>query len=414
MTLAQRIRRFLDARHREQVEFLAELVRIPSDNPPGDCRPLAEAAARLLEQLGFAVQRHPVPDALVRAAGMASAMNLVVREPFAPGGPVVALNAHGDAVAPGEGWTVPPYAAHVSNGCMYGRGVAVSKSDFATYAFALLAVKESGAPVAGAVELHFTCDEEAGGEIGPKWLLAQGLTRPDYAICAGFTYGVTTAHNGCLHLEVELIGRSAHAAYPEAGADALEAAAHTIAGLYRLRRSYAQVRSRTDGIGSPTLVVGLVSGGINTNVVPDRVTFRIDRRIIPEEDPHAVEQILTRQLHELAARWSGIECRVRRVLLAAPLKPLPGQERLARAIRRHARAVLGEDLPARGLPLYTDARHYGEAGIPTVLYGAGPRDPLEAGAHGPDERLRLADLRSATEVVALALCELLEARSTPR
>ena len=162
MTPRERIHAFLqDARDRETA-FLAELVRVPSDNPPGDCRAHAERTAMLLEALGWRVERHPVPDDLVKQSGMLSCTNLVVRERFGDTGPTIACNAHGDVVPPGAGWTVDPYAAVIRDGRMYGRGVAVSKSDFATYAFALAALKASGASLSGAVELHLTYDEEAG------------------------------------------------------------------------------------------------------------------------------------------------------------------------------------------------------------------------------------------------------------
>src|SRR5438105_4998334 len=190
-----------------ETAFLAELVKVPSDNPPGDCAPHAKRAAELLEGLGFKVEQYPVPDDAVRANGMISATNLVVRARFGAG-PVIACNAHGDVVPPGLGWSADPYGAEVRDGRMYGRGVAVSKSDFATYTYALLALQRSGAALAGSVELHFTYDEEIGGELGPKWLLEQGVSRADFAISAGFSYGIVTAHNGCLHLEVEVIGKS--------------------------------------------------------------------------------------------------------------------------------------------------------------------------------------------------------------
>jgi acetylornithine deacetylase/succinyl-diaminopimelate desuccinylase-like protein len=128
----------------------------------------------------------------VRALGMVSATNLVVRRrfgaPHSAKGPVVALNAHGDVVAPGEGWTHPPFGAEVADGVMYGRGVAVSKSDFATYTFALLALQSVAEHLNGAVELHFTFDEEVGGLIGPKRLLDEGIVKPDLCISAGCAY----------------------------------------------------------------------------------------------------------------------------------------------------------------------------------------------------------------------------------
>lgn len=402
------------ATHRPHAErFLAELVRAPSDNPPGDCAPHAALAAALLEELGFGVERYAVPEEEAAACGMRSCVNLVVRERFGAG-PIVACNAHGDVVPPGEGWSVDPYGAQIHDGRMFGRGVAVSKSDFATYAFALLALKNGvaqGAKLAGSVELHFTYDEEAGGAIGPAWLLRQGLVRPDYAICAGFAHGVTIAHNGCLQLEVEVRGKSGHAAEPEQGVDALEAATAVLGGLYELRRDYATIRSCVAGIASPTLIVGLIHGGINTNVVPDRVVFRLDRRIIPEESPREVEAALVGRIGELGARFSSIAVAVRRILLALPFLPLPGHEKLVEVLQRNARTVLGEEIPTHGVPLYTDARHYSAAGIPTVLYGAGPRTLAEANGHRADENLRLADLHAATEVVALSLYEMLAARA---
>lgn len=414
------------ARHAAEAEtFLAKLVQTPSDNPPGDCLPMADRAATLLEGLGLAVERYPVPEALVRERGMVRVTNLVVRQRFGSGAsadprsnlkPVIALNAHGDVVPPGEGWSLPPYGADVVDGRMYGRGVAVSKSDFATYAFALLALRAAAtgpgaiaqfrAPLRGTVELHFTFDEEAGGELGPAWLLDQGLTRPDYAVCAGFSFAVIVAHNGCLHLEVEVQGRSAHAARPHEGQDALEAATRLLAKLYDWRNRLSAVASETPGIGHPTLVVGKIEGGINTNVVPDRVRFRIDRRILPEESPAEVERELTGFLTRAGAQ-PEIAVVARRLLLAEPLRPTEASRKLGAQVAQHAATVLGEPVPVMGVPLYTDARHYAARGVPVVLYGAGPKDPAESGAHGPDERLRLDHLHAATRVIARTLADLL-------
>jgi acetylornithine deacetylase/succinyl-diaminopimelate desuccinylase-like protein len=396
-----------------ETTFLAELVKVPSDNPPGDCAPHAAAATRLLQGLGLTAEPHPVPQDVVAAAGMVSATNLVVRHRFGDG-PVIALNAHGDVVPPGLGWRHEPYGAAVEDEphgpTMFGRGVAVSKSDFATYAFALLALKAAaaeGRAFRGTVELHLTYDEETGGDVGPRWLLEQGITRPDFAIAAGFSYAIVTAHNGCLHIEVTVTGKQAHAAMPATGIDALAAATGILVDLYASRAALAQRQSKVEGISSPTLNVGLIRGGINTNVVPDRIVFRLDRRMIPEETPVEVEATLRAQLAAAAARYPGITIDVRRVLLAMPLVPQPGWERIAGAIQKHARDVLGVDVPTTGVPLYTDARHYAARGVPVVLYGAGPRTLIEANAHNADENLRLSDLRAATTIVALALAELL-------
>lgn len=402
--LRDSLRTLVAAGRKPRESFLAELVKMPSDNPPGDCAPFAERAAILLEGEGFAVERHPVPEDITRANGMISATNLIVRHRFGDG-PTIALNAHGDVVPPGGGWTADPYGAEIRDGWMYGRGVAVSKSDFSTYAFALKALIDSGLPLAGTVELHFTMDEEAGGEIGPRWLLAQGLSKPDYAICAGFSYAVVAAHNGCLHLEVVVEGRSAHAADPLTGIDALKGTVDILNALYALRDDYAKHPSKVPGIGTPNLNIGLIGGGINTNVVPDSIRFTLDRRIVPEENLAQVEADLRACIAQAAK--ADLRVSVRKILLASPLSSTPGQAPLLAAIQSAASEVFGEDIPATGVPLYTDARHYAEAGVPVVLYGAGPRSILDANAHRADERLPLADLHRATEAIALALADLL-------
>ena len=95
------------------------------------------------------------------------------------------------------------------------------------------------------------------------------------------------------------------------------------------------------------------------------------------------------------------------LLLAEPLTPKSGVERIAHAIQRRAKEVLGVEVPTAGVPLYTDARHYAAAGIPIVLYGAGPRSIGEANAHNANENLRLEDLRAATKIIAMAVADLL-------
>lgn len=396
---------WLDAQTDAQVGFLAALVRAPSDNPPGDLASHAAMTADLIEAMGLAVERLPVPAADCAAVGMVSATNLVVRHRFGSG-PTVALNAHGDVVPPGDGWTHDPYGAEVdAEGWMHGRGIAVSKSDIATYLFALRALIATGAGLNGTVELHVTYDEETGGRIGPARLLAEGHSRPDFAICPGFSYDVVVAHGGCLQLEVTVRGRSAHAAWPETGVDALRGALPILQALYDLNTDLATQRSKVPGIAHPTLVVGRIDGGTSTNVVPDRVSLRLDRRIIPEEDPDAAEAVIRDVV--AAAAPAEVQVAVQRLLLARPMPLLPGAERLAEPLKAHASRILGQPVGEVGVPIYADARHYTEAGVPTVMYGAGPKDPLQANGHRADERIRLSDLRAATEVVACALADLL-------
>jgi acetylornithine deacetylase/succinyl-diaminopimelate desuccinylase-like protein len=294
----------------------------------------------------------------------------------------------------------------------------VSKCDFSTFTFALLAVEalqaQNNLPLKGNVELHFTYDEEFGGEKGPGWLLDKGHTRPDLMIAAGFSYQVVTAHNGCLQMEVTVHGKMAHAAIPDTGVDALQAAVHILSSLYAQNKLYKQISSQVEGINHPYLNVGRIEGGTNTNVVPGTVSFKLDRRMIPEENPEQVEANIRQVIADAVNTFNQgrpsdalVSIEIKRLLMAHAMKPLAGNAPLVQAIQKHGGEVFGEPIPAMGTPLYTDVRLYVEKGIPGVIYGAGPRTVLESHAKRADERLNLEDLRKATKVISRTLLDLL-------
>ena len=414
MTDFNKLDQWIDAHFDEQVKFLQELIRIPTDTPPGNNTPHALRTAQLLSGFGYEAEQHAPPQHAVTAFGLETITNLIVRRKFGDGGKTIALNAHGDVVPPGEGWSVDPYGGTVKDGFIYGRAAAVSKCDFSTFTFALRALEAVAKPTKGSVELHFTYDEEFGGEVGPDWLLKEGITKPDLMIAAGFSYQVIVAHNGCLQMEVTVQGEMSHAAIPDSSIDALQGANHIMSALYALNSDYKKITSKVEGITHPYLNIGMIEGGTNTNVVPGKVTFKLDRRMIPEEDAHQVEQSIRSAIEQAAKsyqppRGSGaIKVDIKRMLLAQAMKPLAGNAPLVQALQKHGGEVFGEPIPALGTPLYTDVRLYVERGIPGVIYGAGPRTVLESNAKRADERLSLKDLRRATKVIARSLSDLLQ------
>ncbi|CAM3424641.1 ArgE/DapE family deacylase [Polaromonas hydrogenivorans] len=398
---------WIDTHFDEEVQFLQALVRVPTDTPPGNNAPHAERTAELLEDFGFEVEKYPVPADEVKAYGLESLTNLIVRRQYGPGR-IIALNAHGDVVPPGDGWTHDPYGGEIVDGKLYGRASAVSKSDFASYTFAVRALEALGLQLLGGIELLFTYDEEFGGELGPGWLLDNKLSRPDLLIAAGFSYQVITAHNGCLQMEVTVHGKMAHAAIPDTGIDALQGATAILTALYRQNQIYQSITSQVEGITHPYLNVGRIEGGTNTNVVPGKVTLRLDRRMIPEENPAEVEAEVRRVIAEAAATVPGITVEIKRLLMADSWKPDNRNAELVKALQKHGEAIFGEPIPTSGTPLYTDVRLFGAAGVPAAIYGAGPRTVFESNAKRADEHLVLEDLRRATKVVARTLLELLQ------
>ncbi|MDO4592615.1 MAG: ArgE/DapE family deacylase [Comamonadaceae bacterium] len=410
---------WIDAHFDEQVQFLQSLVQVPTDTPPGNNAPHAERTADLIAEFGFEAEKHVVPAQEVKDYGMESITNLIVRRPYGTqgdGGKTIALNAHGDVVPPGEGWSKDPYGAEIEDGKLYGRAAAVSKSDFSTFTFAVRALEAVAKPTKGNIELHFTYDEEFGGELGPGWLLKQGLTKPDLMVAAGFSYEVVTAHNGCLQMEVTVHGKMAHAAVPDTGVDALQGAVAIMNALYAENVKYQQVLSKVPGIKHPYLNIGRIEGGTNTNVIPGKVVLKLDRRMIPEENPAEVEASIRAVIAQAVQDFNtqrgyqgedAVRVDIKRLLLANAMTPLDGNKPLVDAIQKHGEAVFGEKPVAVGTPLYTDVRLYVERGIPGVIYGAGPRTVLESHAKRSDERLVLEDLRRATKVVARSLVDLM-------
>jgi succinyl-diaminopimelate desuccinylase len=200
-----------------------------------------------------------------------------------------------------------------------------------------------------------------------------------------------------------------HAAVPETAVDALQAATKVLVALYDENVRLRQTKSAVKGINHGYINVGQIYGGTNTNVVPGKVVLKIDRRMIPEEDPAQVEAGVRRIIEDAVKSYPGTRVEIKRLLLANAMKPLAGNKPLVDALCTHATEIMGEKVEATGTPLYTDARLFSERGIPAVIYGAGPRTVLESNAKRADEHIVLEDLRRATKVVARTLLDLLKA-----
>src|ERR1019366_9033819 len=176
-----------------------------------------------------------------------------------------------------------------------------------------------------------------------------------------------------------------HAAIPATGIDALQGAVSILNALFGPNGVYRCITSKVAGITHPYLNVGRIEGGTNTNVVPGKVVLKLDRRMIPEEDPAYVEAQVRRVITDAANDVPGVTVEMRRRLRARALQPLPGKPPLAEALQRPGEGIFGEPIPVSGTPLYTDVRLYGEAGIPAAIYGAGPRTVFEYRGKRADE-----------------------------
>jgi acetylornithine deacetylase/succinyl-diaminopimelate desuccinylase-like protein len=199
-------------------------------------------------------------------------------------------------------------------------------------------------------------------------------------------------------------GKSGHGAMPETGHDALQAATADPECDLRPAAGAEKIKSNIAGIDSPTMLVGRIDGGTNTNVVPGKVVLKMDRRMIPEEDPVEVEAQVRALIEDAVRGVPGIRIEIRRLLLSHALRLRARQ--LVASLQQNAQTFIGErSRPSARRCMRMRACMASMAS--RVLYGAGPRTVPESNAKKADERLALDDLRKASKIVALTLLDFL-------
>lgn len=394
-------------RRAAQFSFLRDLVRtntaINNENPIKSI----ERIAAMLELLGFAAEVYDVPEERCAAMGRPAISNLVVREKYADG-PVIALVSHLDTVPVGDGWTVDPDTGKIANGKMFGRGVLSGKGHLAAQVFALLALRDIGAKLKGSIELHISFDGERGGILGAKWMIAEGIAQPDFAIVGGPTRGIVLQSTGSMSMTVDVTGQASPVFSSESGADAIDAATQALSRLFQFRTGLMAKKSSITGIGSATMTIDSINGGVPGSGIPEKVSFSLDRKMLPDEDPQQVESQLTNLIGGTVARVQGARCRIRRTRLIPPMTLSREVEPLYNVLKKEVASATGFQPKNIGVSYEHEGRHYKAADIPTLMYGAGPLDPYAQGLSGPDEVLELDDLRTATQVLAQSLSVFLD------
>ena len=420
--------RRIDARRDELAALTADLIRIPTVNPPGDAY---EACARFLgERLatrGFAVD-YLRAEGAVGDSDRYPRLNVVARKDGSRSGPCVHFNSHIDVVPPGEGWTVEPFAGDIRDGRVYGRGACDMKGGLAASVIAVEAILEEGIEVAGAIEISGTVDEETGGYAGVAWLAERGHFSPprvDHVIIPEPLYkdAVCLGHRGVWWSEVEVRGRIAHGSMPFLGTSAIRGMAAFLAKIEaELYPRLAQRRTRMpvipDAARQSTLNFNSLHGGLPEQVytegfpaalVADRCRLVLDRRYLLEESEAEVKQEVVALLDELAATQPDFDYILRDLWSVPPTMTEP-EAPVVRALDRAIEEVLGA--PARHVasPGTYDQKHVARIGHlrDCVAYGPGI---LEL-AHQPDEYIEIDDMVASAKVMAAAALDLLQAGAT--
>lgn len=371
----------------DSVALLQLLVQIPSPNPPGDTRAMADFVAEQMRAIGCEVRQH-APNAKPEALNTIATLGA--------GEPRIMLHAHIDTVpiaaTEAEKWSVDPYAGDVRDGALYGKGSIDDKAPLASMMLAMMDAAEQKS-LTGALVLVAAAEEEVGGQLGTKWLADAGhLPASDFIIVGEQTGNkVAIAHKGVMRATVRTSGKSVHATNPDRGVNAIVAMSKIIGALDAYHRELA---TRVHPVvGFPTCNIGVIEGGSTANAVPDSCTIYLDRRMIPREDPEAVKA-------ELRAVIESVDLAPATVHIGdyvySPWFDSALDSDYAKAFMSCVREVIQDDPGPIGYLPGSDAKHLTDvARGDMIIFGPGSYEV----AHAADEHVLLADYQATTDIL---------------
>jgi succinyl-diaminopimelate desuccinylase len=402
----------------EVVAFAADLIRVPTINPPGDCyAECAEFIGERLRQCEFEIEYHTA-EGRPEHTSSHPRVNVVGRRLDGRPRPLVHLNGHFDVVPVGEGWSVDPFGGHVRGGRVYGRGSCDMKAGIAAAVYAAEAIRRAGVTLSGSLEVSGTVDEESGGWAGVALLAERGVidaSRTDFVIIPEplNVDRICIGHRGAYWFEVITHGRIAHGSMPFLGVNAID---HMGAVLEAVRTELAPVLGRREtsmpvvpiAARGATINVNTISGGqvgysVQSPCVADRCSAIFDRRFLLEEGFELARAEITALLDRVQGRIPGFSYELRDLMVVHPVTTRASSP-LVHSLQRGIEDVLGRNATLVASPGTYDHKHVRRiAGIEhCVAYGPGILDL----AHQPDEWCGVEDLVNATKVLACAILDL--------
>ncbi len=378
------------------LQILQPLLRIKSENPPGEEAEAAHFIGDVLAPLGFDVRYYEAAP---------KRTNVVATLRGSGGGRSLILNGHLDTGLIGTGWSRDPLGAEIADGRIYGRGAGDMKTGVAAVVAAARAVVESGMPRRGDLTIVATADESSGSRFGMAYLVTAVDLRADMAIvCEPSGPAVGIAQRGVVWGEVSVRGKSGQASRPWTGVNAISIAAKIIAAVEAWHAS-GPVYMRHPLLPPPTFTVAVIEGGIKPNVIPGTCAFRFDRRLLPGElADEVLEQI--RAVGERTASTFGASIDVRELMRANPSE-IPENAEVVEFCRRAFHTVTGWPAGIRGAGGFTDARFFIETlGIPTALFGPWYLTTTDRSISDiPDEYAIVEDAVTGTKVYAQIIAD---------
>ena len=383
-------------RKKELVDLTIQLVRIPTENPPGNEKRASIFLKPILSKIGFRVKNYLSPK---------GRWNIIAEKRWGKGGRSLIFNGHLDVVPAGDPsqWRYAPFQGKLEKGRIYGRGASDMKSGIASILQAISMIDRSKIRLdRGALILHLVSDEESHGHQGMGFLTQKGVIQGDATLVGEPTdLDLVICQKGALWFRISTIGKSAHGSRPHQGVNAIEK-------MMRLvnRLSSISMEKEHPMLGKPTLNIGTIRGGTKVNIVPDRCKIEVDRRMLPSERKEEVLIEIKEALNLLQSQDPYFQYRMEEIDFAEPSEINPDEEIVKMGVEA-VQEVRGEKPEIRGFSGFTDARFYiNQCHIPTLILGPG-----EVGqSHTTDESVEVDSLIQAAQIYGLIIINFLSVR----
>ena len=411
---------FIDERREDLAQLCCDLVKIPSENPPGDTGKVASFALKWLKERGVEASLFKLVDEKPNIIA-----NLGVKE-----APTLILNGHLDVVPAGDldRWSFHPFAGDVQGGFIRGRGSVDMKGGCAALMMAFHTINKLIPKLPGKLTLSLVSDEETGGPHGVRGLMERGLLHGDLCIIAepsGFKdvgYTLVIGERGALWLKVKAYGKQAHGSMPMLGENAILKAFKAIEKIYEVRniqvsppptlreviedsllvyrRMEVGRRLQKDELSKVlnhyTVNIGKILGGAKVNIVPDHCEVEVDIRAPPGGSTKDIESLVSEAINSL--RLKGVEYDV-----FNRVEPsfTPKSNSIIKVLKDNGRKLLGYEPPTYIMPATSDAARFRGASIPTVSIGPG----LIEDAHTFNESVAVDDVIKASKLYAASIID---------
>ncbi|MCB2190451.1 MAG: ArgE/DapE family deacylase [Deltaproteobacteria bacterium] len=397
----------IEKRSPEFLEFAADMIKVPSFNPPGNYEKIAPLVVERLASFGLQAKEIITPPELVAQAGFEfPRRNVLATLPGASPKNKAVLMVHLDTVPVEDEslWEHEPFSGKFDDGRLWGRGACDCKGRLACFALALGAIKSAGVVLQGDAVLAATADEEIGGELGAGYLAAQGELDCDFCIVEGFINQMFHGYGGSLSAQITTIGKSAHTAVPWRGVNAIEKMQEVLRAVGQAQIELESRPSVDKEMRFSTLNIGTISGGSKSTIVPDRCAIEIDGRLATEDHPDFVIELLRKKLSKASLDNPDLifEMEINKKEEAYVSDP---DSDLVNCLQESIRLIGMPTVPVTMSRGGSDMKYMIARGIPCVAYGPGHRP--NSNIHGVNENIALADFVNCAKATAVTLINLL-------